>query len=458
MTVRVVGAPWVLTGESRGPSGSSPLSPRTAGGQGRGEGGAIRDGAIALDGDTIVAVGPRAEVEALHGKGERRDGVILPAVVNAHLHLELSHLAGSVSGGEGLPAWIELFLSARARARDRDPGPAMTMAAEDLVRYGVAAVGDVSNTLASIAPLGQAGIAGTVFHEVFGLTPLRMLEALEAAKALQAAAPRPSPGLRVVTSPHAIYSTHHPSLVELLRAGPGSIHLAEDPAERAFCSTGTGGFGHLVARMGGRARDLVPKGRSAIAVVAPHLAPHHLVVHCVDVDEDDLALLRASGATAVLCPRSNDFISGRLPRLDALLAAGIPLAIGTDSLASCPSLAPLADVAVLRRAFPSIPASRILPLAWNGAAVGAPHVGALVPGRAPGVLAAPARVSRIEDPFELVVAFGAEEKPFEWLARQRPPSPRPSPPAGAGGEGGLPGAPARDPAAAGAAPTGRSSE
>ena len=101
----------------------------------------------------------------------------------------------------------------------------------------------------------------------------------------------------------------------------------------------------------------------------------------------------------------------------ALVAAGIPLAVGTDSLASCPSLAPLADVAVLWRAFPSIPASRLLPLAWNGPAVAAPHVGAL-----PGVLSAPARLKRVEDPFELVIAFGAEEKPFEWLARARHPS------------------------------------
>ena len=101
-----------------------------------------------------------------------------------------------------------------------------------------------------------------------------------------------------------------------------------------------------------------------------------------------------SGATVVLCPRSNRYIGGRLPPVAALLAAGVPLAIGTDSLASCPSLAPLADLALLRRELPEIPAGALLPLAWNGAAVGAPHVGALVPGKAPGVLAAPLRGAR----------------------------------------------------------------
>jgi cytosine/adenosine deaminase-related metal-dependent hydrolase len=399
VSVRVVSAPWVLAG---------------------GDGGAIRDGAIALDGDRILAVGPRPEIEAVHGRSERLDAVLLPALVNAHLHLELSHMAGAVTGGEGLPAWIELFVSARAVARGLDPRPAMTMAAEDLVRCGVAAVGDVSNTLASVGPLGAAGLAGTVFHEVFGITPRRMAEARAAARAMRAAAPSPGPGLRVVESPHAVYSTHHPSVIELLRAGPGSIHLAEDEAERTFVSTGTGAFGHLVSRMGGRARDLVPKGRSAVAIVAPHLAAHHLAVHCVDVDADDLVLLRRSGATVVLCPRSNRFISGKLPRFDLLLEAGIPLALGTDSLASCPSLSPLADAVALRRAFPAIPASRVIPLLWNGAAVGAPHVGALAPGRAPGVVAAPTHGARVEEPFEFMIAFGAEERTFEWVARQRP--------------------------------------
>lgn len=408
MSLRVFSAPWVLAGR---------------------QGEAIREGAVALEGDTVVDVGPREEVEARRGASERRDGVLLPALVNAHLHLELSFMAGTVAGGDGLPAWIELFISARARARTQDPGPAITMAAEDLVRFGVAGVGDISNTLASVEPLAQAGMAGTIFHEVFGPTPRRFLEALDAAKLMRSLAPEPPPGLRIVTSPHALYSTPLPNVVELLRAGPGSIHLAEDPAERSFVSTGTGGFGHLVARMGGRARDLVPKGRSAVAVVAPHLKPHHLAVHCVDLDEDDVALLRASGATVVLCPRSNGFIGGRLPRLDLLIDSGIPLAVGTDSLASSPSLAPLAELATLRSAFPAIPASRILPLAWNGPAVAAPHVGTLAPGLAPGVLAAPARGSRIDDPFEMVVAFGAEERPFEWLARQKP---HPLPPSATG--------------------------
>jgi cytosine/adenosine deaminase-related metal-dependent hydrolase len=386
--------------------------------QGRG-GGVIRDGAVALDGDRIVAVGPRAEVEARHGRSARREAVLLPALVNAHLHLELSHLAGEVPGGAGLPAWIERFVWTRSAEHTRDPGPAMAAAVASLGRAGVAAVGDVSNSLASVAPLGEAGLAGTIFHEVFGVAPERFERARSDALAAERATSVPA-GLAVRLSPHAVYSTSHGHVVELLAGGPGSLHLAEDPAERAFVAEGRGGFAALVERMGRRAEDVAPRARSAVALVAADLRPHHLAVHCVDLDDEDLAALRASGATVVLCPRSNAYIGCGTPRLDALLAAGVPLALGTDSLASCPSLAPLAEVAALRRAFPAIPASRIVPLLWNGAAVGAPHVGALAPGRAPGVLAVPADGAGAGDPFELLVSFGAEERPFAWVARQRP--------------------------------------
>jgi cytosine/adenosine deaminase-related metal-dependent hydrolase len=387
---------------------------------------ALRDGAVALDGDTVVALGPRGEVEARHGRGERVDAVVLPALVNAHLHLEVSHLAGRVAGGDGLPSWIQRFLSARGGTRPGEAADAMARAAEDLVRAGVAAVGDVSNTLASVGPLAAAGLAGTVFHEVFGLTASRVEAALAEARAARGAAGPPPAGLSIRPSPHAVYSTHPPTVEALLRAGPASIHLAEDRAERALCASGTGPFARMLASLGNPPDGPRPSARSAVAAVAPWLAPHHLAVHCVDLDDEDVALLARSGATAVLCPRSNSYIGVGCAPLPALLEAGVPLAVGTDSLASSSSLDPLADLRVLRLTYPEIPAARLLALAWNGPAVGAPAVGRLAPGTAPGVLAAPLFGNRVEDPFAWVVdVFGGEEKPRQWLARHRPSSAAP---------------------------------
>jgi aminodeoxyfutalosine deaminase len=404
---RVVCAPWVLRGHPGRPGAAAE---------------AIADGAVALEGDAVRAVGPRREVEARFGAGERLDAVLLPALTNAHLHLELSHMKGRVAGGEGLPAWIGLFLSSRLGTRPGEPEAAMDLAAEDLVGAGVAAVGDVSNTLGSLGPLARAGIVGTVFHEVFGFAPERFERHAREARAARAELRRkdlPARGLQVVESPHAVYSTHREALTALLRAGPGSLHLAEDPAERLFCRDGAGPFRALHDALGGTdVEALRVRGRSAVAAVAPLLRPHHLAVHCVDLDDEDLAQLAGAGSTVVLCPRSNRFITGALPRLPALLDSGLPLAIGTDSLASAPSLSPLSELALLRREFPDVPAARLLPLAWCGPALGAPHVGRLVPGQAPGLLSAPLDGRAAADPFEFLLGpFAAEGGAFTWIRR-----------------------------------------
>jgi cytosine/adenosine deaminase-related metal-dependent hydrolase len=397
VTARVVAAPYLFTGD--GPP--------------------VRDGAIALEGDVVAAVGPRADVEARFGRGDRIDAVLLPALVNAHTHLELSHLHRRIPGGAGLGDWVRTLIVARAGG-----GPEPTAALEEAVlqlgEAGVAAVGEVTNGLGSLAALRRAGLAGTLFHEVFGFAPERAEAALARAREARAAAGDPGPGLRIAPSPHGVYSTSPALVARLLAAGPASIHLAEHPDERAFCARAEGPFAALNRTLGA---SFAPFARSAVAAVAPHLRPDTLCVHCVDLDDDDVALLAASGATAVLCPRSNLHIGGLLPDLPRLLAAGIPLAVGTDSLASSPSLSPLGELATLARAFPSVDPARLLPLAWNGAAVGAPAVGRLAPGSAPGIVAAPLRGERPDDPAGwLVREFGASERPLGWVARHRPAS------------------------------------
>ena len=396
MAVRVVAAPWVLPGPDSAP---------------------LPNGALALDGDRVVEFGPRAAIEARHGLAEMHDAVILPAMVNAHLHLELSHLAGRVPGGVGLVPWIEALVAQRARGGAIEEGMASGAAA--LREAGVAAVGDVTNGLASGRHLAREGITGTLFHEVYGFAEDRAAQALRLADEVRKRLGDPGPGLRVAPSPHAVYSTHLATAATLLRAGPASIHLAEVPEERRFVAEAAGPFADLVLRLGLEPGALRPFARSPVDAVAAHLGPETLVVHAVDVDDEDLAALRRSGATVVLCPRSNRHVSGRLPDLPRLLAAGIPLAVGTDSLASSPSLSPLEELAFLHEAFPDVAPRRLLALAWNGAAVGAPAVGRLLPGSAPGVLAAPLRGDRPGDPFAWLLEVQAP-RPFQWLAQHRP--------------------------------------
>ena len=408
--MRVVAAPYLFTGSRH------VLSPTSARG-GRGELTAawFADGALALEGDVVAAAGPRAEVEARCGAAEPLDAVLLPALVNAHTHLEVSHLRGQVPGGGGLAPWIARFIRARAAAPE-DPA-AVERAVASLRACGVAAVGDVTNTLAALPALSRAGLAGRLFHEVFGLSETRIRAALREAEAVRDAAPAPGPGLRIVPSPHAVYSTSPEAVASLLGAGPASIHLAEDPAERAFVTRGDGPLAELMAALG--ADEVRPRGRSPLAC-AVGLHAGNLVVHAVDLDAEDVEVLRRTGATAVLCPRSNLHIGGRLADLPRLLSAGVRLAVGTDSLASSPSLSPLAELAALSRAFPQVAAERLLPLAWNGGCVGAPSVGRLAPGTAPGVVSLPLGGERPDDPCAWLLAAAAAEPAFQWIARHRP--------------------------------------
>jgi cytosine/adenosine deaminase-related metal-dependent hydrolase len=377
----------------------------------------LADGAVVLDGDRVVELGPRAAIEARHRPAEMLDAVILPALVNAHLHLELSHLAGKVPGGAGLVPWIEALVAHRARGGAVEEG--MASGATALRQAGVAAVGDVTNGLASGRHLAREGITGTLFHEIYGFTEDRAAQALRLAAEVRERLGDPGPGLRVAPSPHAVYSTHLPTVAALLRAGPASIHLAEVPEERRFVAEAAGPLADLVLRLGLEPGALRPFARSPVDAVAAHLRPETLVVHAVDVDDEDLAALRRSGATVVVCPRSNQHVSGRLPDLPRLLAAGIPLAVGSDSLASSPSLSPLEELAFLHEAFPGVAPGRLLALCWNGPVVGSPAVGRLRAGSAPGVLAAPLRGDRPGDPFTWLLEVQAS-RPFHWLARHRP--------------------------------------
>ena len=185
MSGRVVAATWVFTGRTDA---------------------VIRDGAVALDGHVILAVGARHDIERRYGRAERLDAVLLPALVNAHTHLELSHLRGRVPGGVGLAPWIRLLVS--ARAEDPRPGRALDEAILNLEEAGVAAIGEVTNTLAALPHLARAGIAGTLYHEVFGFSDARIAASLAAADEMLARASDPGPGLAIARSPHSVYSTN----------------------------------------------------------------------------------------------------------------------------------------------------------------------------------------------------------------------------------------------------------
>jgi cytosine/adenosine deaminase-related metal-dependent hydrolase len=195
-------------------------------------------------------------------------------------------------------------------------------------------------------------------------------------------------------------------------AVPASIHLGEDPSEVVFSRDGAGPFAGLLDELGIDWRWWTPSGLRPVAYLdaLSVLGPGLLLVHGVDLDADDRARMVARGSPLCLCPRSNLHIGGRLPDVPALLAAGVHLCVGTDSLASSPDLDVLAEIAVLARAFRTVPIERWLRMATSGGAdaLGFPSAGRIAVGASPGLV-----LLHVDDPRDLA----SGPAPRTWKVR-----------------------------------------
>jgi cytosine/adenosine deaminase-related metal-dependent hydrolase len=363
----------------------------------------IAEGAVALAADdTILAVGPRRELRARYPElpEERGLGALLPGLVNAHTHVELSALAGRVPGGGGFVPWGTKLMAERAALAPTTIVQAAHAAARAAVAAGTAAVGDVCGRLDDAVPaLAEAGLHGIVFHELVGSREARTGDALADAGAERDAfvATQPWPRrLAYVPAPHAPYSVGAPLFRRIFAAAAAagvttSVHLAEDDAEIELLLHGTGAWPPVLERMGVPTGSRTPKLRpvrylEALGAFAGARAP--LLVHMVCADHEDRALAGEHAAPVVLCARSNLHIGGRLPDVPALVREGLALALGTDSLASSPDLSLWGEVATLAARFPDIAPAAWLALATRGGAeaLGLPALGVLAPGKRPGVL------------------------------------------------------------------------
>lgn len=392
----------------------------------------VRDGAVVLAADgQVVDFGPASDVLPRHAGAsvQRWRGVVLPGLVNAHAHLELSALRGHVPGGAGFVPWVEHLIGARAEVRPEEEGAAIDRAVDELVAFGTVAVGEVTNSLAAVPALVRRGLVGWVFHEVFGVErePLERHVSELPRIVEERLGSWPGGGLSYATTPHTLYTTHADVVRRLLREARerglrASLHLAEHAAERRILEHGDGPVAGWYERRLKLRRDLVEwPGKSPVRLADElgALAPQIACVHLTDAHADELELVARRGAPVVFCPRSNLYIETRLPPLLAARAAGILPALGTDSLASNASLDVLAEARALADRFSSVPARELVRMAtWQGAcALGLPDVGRIARGARPGLLGIEGDPGN--DPCAFVLRqTGQGRAPRHWLARR----------------------------------------
>lgn len=377
-------------------------------------GGLVASAMLRFQGEELVEV--RA---ARAGDGPWLSGLLIPGLVNAHTHLELTSL-GLIPGGSGLPAWVEAQAFARVghevgleAARD---GAAM------LVQAGTAGVSDICGERSTAEVLVRAGLSGIAQVELLGRDEHRELQGIARAQALGRVVS--SDRARVVerASPHAPVSTS----LALARStfasavgAPASVHLAEGPDERVFLTEHAGRWADLLDQLGvaWRNREAVVGGPVDWLRAAGGLGSHALLVHGVDLRGPELSEIAQSGASLCLCVRSNLHIGGAAPDLAAVLSSGIRVALGTDSLASCEDLDVLGELPTLSRLAPEVPVERWLRAATEdgAAALGLCGLGSFSPGARPGLVHLDAALSDLR----------RRSPERRWLLRPGRPAPVP---------------------------------
>jgi len=385
----------------------------------------IRDGCVTVDRGRVAAVGRRTPSD--DGRDiDLHDAAVMPGLVNAHTHLELSYLRGQVPAAPEFVTWIRRVIMARRERPDpraREILDGVEAGVADAVRCGTAIVGDISNTLVTFAPLVASPLAAVVFFELIRFNAPDAAAMVEQARRdLEALGP--TDRVRASLAAHAPYSVS-PRLFHAIREAMGgnpkapcSVHLSESVEEVEFIRTGVGPWRALLEELGSWDPTWTPPGRSPVDFLdnSGFLDARVLAVHGVQMTSGDLARLAARGSTLVTCPRSNAHTGAGAPPIEAFYRSGVRVAIGTDSLASTPDLNVFAELAAVRALAPSVPAAVLLDSATRQGARALgfeADYGTIEPGKSARLIAVDVP-PRIDDVEEYLVG-GIQPDQIRWL-------------------------------------------
>ena len=358
---------------------------------------------ITTEDGTIVDLLP----ETVAGQdAEQYAGLLSPGFINAHCHLELSHLEGLVPAGTGLVDFLLQVVQKRDTVKV-DVQQAIRAADAAMEAAGIVAVGDICNTKDTLEVKRESRIAWTNFVEVLSFRDETAAERLahytrvrDSFRTLQ------DPGYlgegipRASLVPHAPYSISPQSFRLINEASRGeviSMHNQETPAEDELYRTGQGDFRRLFSLFGNDTPPNPVTGQSSLRSVLPYFTGGQtmLLVHNTCTTGEDLRQAAAMARDAslelyyCLCPNANLYIENRLPPVETLMETGARIVLGTDSLSSNYQLSIAEEIKTLRAHFPSVPLETMLGWATLGGARALKRddmLGSFEKGKRPGVV------------------------------------------------------------------------
>lgn len=298
------------------------------------------------DDGTVVGVDSWQELDREAGV-EFHAGILLPGLVNAHCHLELSCMRGAIAAGSGFVAFLRAMRQMRGQYGQEERRRALAAADARMWHEGVSAVGDIAGTECAFETKAGSRIRYRTFAEFSGL----QRDSLAAVETLLC-----HPGSSL--TPHALYSVQEAPFRTICQEGeaPLSIHFMESAEEDALFR-GEGALSMWYASEGWRC-DFLHYGSAVERLVAS--IPHDrrvILVHNCFVTQETIDRIMAHFTVPVwwcLCPGSNRYLSDLRPPVELLRANGLNICVGTDSLASNDSLSLLHELRLLGEEIPLV--------------------------------------------------------------------------------------------------------
>ena len=360
--------------------------------------------------NAVVGVESSGRITRVFGMGASRPdadaplvrlkGVLAPGFVNAHCHLELSHMKGRIPEATGLPD----FLGHVYAQRDLDPETKQSAregAEKEMIASGVVAVGDISNVSDTFEQKATSAIEYHTFIELFDWNPERAHKTYERGLDLMdeydLIFEQFQRTARASVNPHAPYTVSD-KLFDLMNHGeycggePMTIHHQETPGENEFFESATGAMADFLNRVRGREGTFRAHKANSNQYVVPLLprCQNMLLVHNTMTERADIerSLRHSTRLFWVTCPRANWYIERRLPNYDLWREMGLRICVGTDSLSSNWDLNFWNELKFIAEHYEKLPFEELLQWAtFNGAeALEMKHLGKIEEGARPGLV------------------------------------------------------------------------
>ena len=354
-------------------------------------GSVLEKAVLVLEEDKIMSIDPINEHET--GSVEEFKGAMVPSFVNAHCHLELSHLLGQFPEKAGLPEFLIAVTNNRS-ASEAEIEDAMKRADEEIWNTGTSFVGDISNRNNSYRVKADSKLGYHTFIELLGMAidPTKVPEVIAGGEELFKELV--SMGLKGSLAPHAPYSASPKHLQTIAswcneRELPSTIHMQETPSEEEFFKHNESAMDDLYRSFNVDVSPFKVKSKNSLTYTLEHFtADRFLLIHNTLADAEDVRAGIDAGATHCFCPRANLYIEDQLPDVPMFVKEYSTIVLGTDSLSSNHDLNLLNEMITIQSHFPEIDFETVLKWATkNGAEFfGKVKLGSIEVGKKPGLV------------------------------------------------------------------------